>query len=86
MTQTVSGKAANLSDRFCAFFKGNSFFFLCGDPPPNPSPQPTPLKVVFPLGNGGVLRFQKGEGCRKEGDGGDGKKKQRRTYKKRCHL
>ena len=34
-----------------------------------------PLKVAFPQGNRGALRSQEGEGFRKEGDGGEGKKK-----------
>ena len=33
------------------------------------------LKIAFPLGNKGVLRSQKEEVFRKEGDGGEGKKR-----------
>ena len=64
-----------------AFFKGNSFFFLWGDPS-KPLAAPQPLNIAFPLGKGGVLRSQKGEGLRKEGDGGGGKKKEKGTRKK----
>ena len=48
---------------------GNSFlFFLCGDPS-KPLAAPQLLLVAFPLGDGGLLRCQAGEGLTKEGDG-----------------
>ena len=36
---------------------------------------PQPLNIAFPLGNGGVLRSEEGEGFRNEGDGGEGEKR-----------
>ena len=39
---------------------------------------PQPLNIAFPLGNGGVLRSEEGEGFRKEGDGGEGEKRRKK--------
>ena len=67
---------------FCApFFKEFPSFF-CGMAPSKTLAAPQPLNIAFPLGNGEVLRSEEGEGFRKEGDGGEGEKKEKRTRKK----
>ena len=48
--------------------------FFCGVTPSKTLAAPQPLNTGFPLGNGGVLRSEEGEGFRKEGDVGKGKK------------
>ena len=45
---------------------------------------PQPLNIVFPLGNGGVLRSEEGGGFRKEGDGGEGEKRRKKRTRKKC--
>ena len=49
-------------------------FLLCCDPLQTTRRTP-PLKVAFPLGNEGVLRFKEGDGFRKEGESGEGGKR-----------
>ena len=41
-----------------------------------------PLHIAFPLGNGGVLRSEEGEGFKKEGDGGEGEKEGKKDAQK----
>ena len=43
---------------------------------------PQPLNIAFPLGNGGVLRSEEGEGFRKEGGGGAGEKEGKKDAQK----
>ena len=47
---------------------------------------PQPLDFAFPPGNGGVLKSRKREGFRKEGDGGEGKKRGRKDAQKQLGL
>ena len=71
--------SVNITDQFLReiFFKEVPSFFPGGDSPRNPSLDPA-LKVVFPLGNRGVLRSQEGEGFRKERDSGEGAKERKK--------
>ena len=54
--------------------------------PSKPLAAPQPLNIAFPLGNGGVLRSQTGEGLRKEGDGGEGKKRRKKGRAKSAQI
>ena len=47
---------------------------------------PQPLNIAFPLGNGGVLRSQAGEGFGKNGDGGDRKKEGKKDAQKLLRI
>ena len=68
---------------FCApFFKEIPFFFCGVTPLQNPRcTPPSPLNIAFPLGNGGVLRSEEGEGFRK-GTVGRGKKEGKKDAQK----
>ena len=68
----------SILSNFCAPFLRKFLFFFCGVTPSKTLAAPQPLNIAFPLGNGGVLRSEEGEGFRKEGDGGAGKKKKRK--------
>ena len=61
-------------DQFCAIFKEMPSFF-CGVTPSKTLAAPQPLNIAFPLGNGGVLRSEEGEGF---GKGGEGEKKRKK--------
>ena len=67
----------NLTNFFAPFFKEIPSFF-CGVTPFKTLAAPQPLNIGFPLGNGGVLRSEKGEGFRKEGDSREGEKRRKR--------
>ena len=66
---------------FAPFFKEIPSFF-CGVTPSETLAAAQPLNIAFPLGNGGVLRSEEGEGFRKEGDGGEGEKKGKKDAQK----
>ena len=68
-----------------AIFKEIPSFF-CGVTPSKTLAAPQPLNIAFPLGNGGVLRSEEGEGFRKEGDGGAGEKKRKKGRAKSAQV
>ena len=71
---------------FCAPFFKEILFFFCGVTPSKTLAAPQPLNIAFPLGNGGVLRSEEGEGFRKEGDGGAGEKKRKKGRAKSAQF
>ena len=60
--------------------------FFCGVTPSKNLAAPQPLNIAFPLGNGGVLRSEEGEGLRKEGDGGVGEKRRKKGRAKSAQV
>ena len=80
-TRVFTLKHSKLTN-FCApFFKEIPSFFLW-DAPSETLAAPKPPNIAFPLGNGGVLRSEEGEGFRKEGDGGEGEKEGKKDAQK----
>ena len=66
-----------LTNFYAPFFKEIPSFF-CGVTPSKTLAAPQPPNIAFPLGNGGVLRSDHGEGFRKEGDGGAEEKRRKK--------
>ena len=60
--------------KFCAEIPS----FFCGVTPSKTLTAAQPLNIAFPLGNGGMLRSEEGEGFRKEGDGGEGENRKKK--------